>query len=173
MSASIWEIQPQLGCTKGQRAPACCCLWEAQGCCWKEAAGQVQESQAFYPKGEASQAEAHPWDGGDRSQRRVCSYSTTEFSIYGRNRPRSYCYPFINEPSAPDLDNMYLQSTFALLNYPWEIAAEKVSTMLQGIDELPKTCKVANELRFLLDIRECKMSTRHDLVVVESFESLI
>lgn len=45
--------------------------------------------------------------------------------------------------------------------------------MLSRIDELSKTCKLANDLQFLLDVRDCDMSTLRDLVAVESFETLM
>lgn len=68
---------------------------------------------------------------------------------------------------------MYLQSARALLDFLREIAVEKVSEMLPGIDELPKTRKLTNELRFLLDVKDYEMSTLRDLVTVESFKTMM
>lgn len=67
---------------------------------------------------------------------------------------------------------MYIRSTQALLDSLMDIDAMKVY-MLLGIDELLKTHKLANELHFLLDVRECKILTMCDLVAVKSFESLM
>lgn len=68
---------------------------------------------------------------------------------------------------------MYIQSARALLDSMREMKAEKESDLLTEIDELPKTQKLTIELQFLLDIRDCELSTLCDLVTIESFKSLM